>query len=364
MNPEWISRQPLWVAFFLLLAGANLLILNEANAWLSGAKTALPGTLLFFLTCGITWFLGKKFFGKQAMLFMLLVLSGSLLLVNGLKWATGDPMELALLVLTFLGMLGYLKQPLWSWRLLTWAAWTIALAIQPLEALLAILPIALVWRFRHPKGRQLDSLFLWIWGPVVAALAWWWNGWQLPESFFFWSWSSENILAGYGIQFLGMLPWLGFLVAGIVDLFRKGSKGEELSILLGGLLLGALLSNTLLLQWAFALLVAKQLQRIGTPGYPFGNLVKTFTVLPLLAWLLAGISGLVAGYVVMGGSGYRIGVSLILAYWIPVLFGAIGLFGNRHRLMSLGMAAGALLFSLAFWTQLGKEGAIWVFRNF
>ncbi|MBK7407489.1 MAG: glycosyltransferase family 39 protein [Saprospirales bacterium] len=370
MQSDWVSRQSFWLLLALVLAGINTLMLNELNTWLPGAEALmagswgsgllshpfllrLPGPLLFFATLAATYWLGRRFFGKEAALLTLFVLAGSFLLVNSVKWATGDPWLLLFLVLTSLGMLGYLKQPAWSWRLLTWTSGAVSILIQPLWGLAALLGMALVWRFRHPDGKRLDGLYLWIWGPALVALSWWWKGdvWSTP--FLYWTWTSGHQGWVIGAQILGMLPWLGLLVAGIVELIRNQSKGEELSILLGGLLLGAILSGSLLVQWAFALVIAKQLQRILKPGYPYENMLKTITILQLLGVLLLGIIGMIYGYLELGAMGFRMGMSLMLAYWMPGLFGAIGLFGRNQRLLVLGSAFGALLFSLAFWAQAG-----------
>ena len=370
MQSDWLSRQSFWLLLALVLAGINTLILNELNAWLPGAETLLvsswgrslathpfflrlPGPLLFFATLAATYWLGRRFFGKEASLLMLFVLAGSLVLINSVKWATGDSWLLLFLVLSSLGMLGYLKQPTWSWRLLTWIGGAVAILLQPLCGLAALLSMALVWRFRHPDGKRLDDLYVWIWGPILVALSWWWQGDIGSTPFLYWSWTSEQQGWVLGAQMLGMLPWLGLLVAGIVELIRNQSKGEELSILLGGLLVGALLSGSLFVQWVFALVIAKQLQRILKPGYPYENLLKIITTLQLLAVLLLGIAGMIYGYLEMGGMGFRMGMSLMLAYWMPGLFGGIGLFGRNQRLLVLGSAFGALLLSLAFWAQMG-----------
>lgn len=363
MSSEWISRQPFWLALALLLAAANGLVAIDFNTTLAFHPflLRLPGLLFFAAGMGITYWLGRKFFGAGAVMLALMIMASSPLLSNSFKWATGDAWIWFLLIATSLGMLGFLKQPRWYWRLLVWGSWTAALAIQPLEALAGVMAIAVIWRFRHPKGKNLDGLYLWFIGPAVTAAVWWWRGSGLTGMDFLWSWTSGHVPGGYGLQILGVFPWVGFLAAGAVDLVRNRSKGEELTVLLSGLAIGALLSNTLFLQWAFALLAAKQLQRFFEPGYPNGNIVKTLTVLQLVAWLLLGIGGLVYGYSQTGAQGFRAGMSLIMAFWIPGFFGVVGLFGKHHRLMTLGLAFGALLLTLAFWQNIH---ALLLVRNF
>ena len=200
-------------------------------------------------------------------------------------------------------------------------------------------------------GKRLDTLFLWIGAPLFAILFWWWQGGVWTAPYLYWSWLSDLGVWAMGAQALAMLPWVGFLVAGLVELVRNLKKGEEFSILVGGLLLGSIMGGTLLLQWVFALLIAKQLQRFITRGYPLGNLLKTLTILLLLSVLLGAILGMIIGYYKFGGQGFRVGMSLILAYWMPGLFGAIGLFGRNQKLVVLGTVLGVLLLCLAFWVQ-------------
>ena len=359
METEWISKKPFFVGLVLVLAGAVLLLPMKSNMYSGYPLDHLPGALGFFAVAAGSYWLGRKFFGKETILLSLFVMSGSLLLINAGKWGLAESWVWAPLVFAVLGMIGYLKQPRREWKWLVWGSWILALSIQPLEAFIGILVTAGIWRFRHPKGKVLDDLYLWAIGPLAGALSLWGNGWELPGTNFHWSWASGHIWEGYGLQLSGMLPWLGFLAAGVAGLLQKRSKEEELSILLRGLLAGAFLSNTLLLQWACAILVAKQLQRIFHPAYPLGNLVKALTFLTLTGWLLGGILILMLGYYELGGTGFRIGMSLIMAYWIPGLLGAIGLLGKNHMMMCLGMALSAILFSLAFWTQ----GGLWLLRT-
>lgn len=369
---DWLTKQAFWLLPALLFAGINMVLLNDTLHWVPGAETMLvekwgqglpaypfllrlPGALLFFAVLAITYFQGKRFFGKETALLALFVLSGSLLAINAVKWVSGDPWLLFFYLLAILGMIGYLKNPQWQWRLTGIAGGVFSIALQPLGAFAGLLAMALFWRFRHPDGKRLDQLYWWIWGPVVFALSWWWRGGVSGDPYLYTSWLAGRPGWVLGAQFLGMLPWLGFLTAGLVEIIRNQKKGEELSILLAGLLAGALLSGSLVLQWAFALVVAKQLQRFLLAGYPYGNVVKTISILQLAGVLLVGIAGMVYGYLEWGGTGFRIGMSLILAYWMPALFGTIGVFGGNQRLVVLGYAAGTLLLSLAFWAQIGPR---------
>ncbi|MFZ2899473.1 MAG: glycosyltransferase family 39 protein [Saprospiraceae bacterium] len=347
IEANWISRQPLWTFLALVFMAMNALLLFEMNPDYP-FYVRFPGVVLLFAGLGLGYEIGRRFFGKETMLFALLVAAGSWLLPNAAKWVSLDAWLWLPQLLTALGMLGFLKQPDKSWKWLVWLSWPVALLLHPLGSLLGVGGLYLVWRSWHPSGKRLDQLGLYLIGPLVAALSLWLNmgerldGWYLLTT----DWKA---LAG---QLLGILPWLGFVVAGLVETIRNFRKGEELAILMAGLLAGAILANSLWLQWVLALIAAKQLQRFILAGYPYGNVVKTIAVLQLVAYILIGIGAMMYGYGNWGGSGFRAAMNATLACWAPALFGVFGLFGENQRMAVLGFMFSGLLFSLAFWTQL------------
>lgn len=365
IEANWISRQPLWVLLALVFMALNVFLLFEMPPALKGAEEGLagalgrwadeyplfvrlPGVVLLFAGLGLGYEMGRRFFGKETMLFALLVAAGSWLLPNAAKWLSLDMWLWLPQLLTALGMLAYLKQPDSSWKWLVWLSWPAALFLHPLGSLLGVGALYLVWRGRHPFGRRLDQLGLYIIGPLVAVLSFWINRDERLADWYLLS-ADWTALAG---QLLGILPWLGFVVAGLVETVRNFRKGEELAILMGGMLAGAILANSLWLQWVLALVSAKQLQRFILSGYPYGNVVKTIAVLQLIAYILIGILGMMYGYGNWGGGGFRAAMSATLACWAPALFGVFGLFGKNQRMAVLGFLFSGLLFSLAFWTQV------------
>ena len=366
MESSWLGRQPFWIWIALFLTGLNALLLNEFHPFLPGAESdlaaftgwagnpfwlRLPGVLFLLGGLGAGYWLGRRFFGKETMQFVLLVAAGSLLLPNASKWATADSWLWVFLLLASLGMLGHLKQAGLYWKWLTWLSWLAAIALQPLTSLIGLLAVFLVWRFRHPEGRRLDGLWLPLIGPVAFLLAWWWKGEVVGAYFLLDPFRYEQALA----QLVGILPWLGFAVAGLIELVRHFSKREELATLLGGLLLGAIFSQSLWLQWVLALLVAKQLQRFVATGYPYSGWIRGIVLFQLVVIMVGGILGMMYGYYELGGRGFRMGMSLMLSYWVPAFFGAVGMLGRNQRLATLGFLFSGLLLSLAFWTQAAPE---------
>ncbi len=365
IEANWISRQSLWVLMALVFMALNALLLFELTPAMKGAEAGLaglwgrwaaeypfyvrfPGVVLLFAGLGLGYEMGRRFLGKETMLFALLVAAGSWLLPNATKWLSLDTWLWLPQLLTALGLLGYLKQQGNSWKWLVWLSWPVALILHPLGSLLGVGALYLVWRGRHPSGKRLDQLGLYVLGPLVAAFSFWLNRGERLANWYLLSPDWQALAA----QLLGILPWLGFVVAGLVEIIRNFRKGEELAILMTGLLAGAMLANSLWLQWVLALVAAKQLQRFVLSGYPYGNVVKTIAVLQLVAYILIGILGMMYGYGNWGGSGFRAAMSATLACWAPALIGVFGLFGQNQRMAVLGFMFSGLLFSLAFWTQI------------
>ena len=67
-----------------------------------------------------------------------------------------------------------------------------------------------------------------------------------------------------------------FFPAAIVDLIQKLRKKEEMAIISFAFLLFSMISFGLVLQFAIAFMIAKQLENYFKPNYPLADLVKSF----------------------------------------------------------------------------------------
>lgn len=155
------------------------------------------------------------------------------------------------------------------------------------------------------------------------------------------------------ISILGMLPWIAFLPAAIIDMTKKLKRKEELSILSSGWLLGAILSFSLGLQAIFALLIAKQIEAFFHPNYPYANWVKTFAALNIVAAFIGGIFLMLNGFYALEMEGFRLGMSIGAVYWIPAFLAVVGIFGKNNRLITGGAALSGLLLTSFFWIRGG-----------
>jgi hypothetical protein len=216
------------------------------------------------------------------------------------------------------------------------------------SALLFVLYPALLWRL---TGWRKHILRLNPWVMALSGLAFSYivYGGELVAAVFQVRSYSALFFAG---PLLGMLPYLGFVLAGFRDYVAKLIRGDEFSQVVLFWMLAALLAGSPAWSMALALLVARQLDAYFVQGYPYANFVKTGALIHLVAAFFICTGLMMSGLHYFGGAGFRAGLGMSAAYWSLSFMGVIGLFGFR-RIWVLGgpMLAGALMISL-WWTQL------------
>jgi hypothetical protein len=311
----------------------------------------LPAVMILISSLIGFWFFGRKVFGNRTTLFTILILMSSFLVPNLSKWATGDAWLFASHLLTAITMILYIKRPTKATLITSILFAIIGLGTNFYATSLFLIPLLAYWFVRHPEGKKTALLaFL----PVVIAFV----AYGLL--------SQKGAVAGsylapfelsipkyLGISLLGMLPWIAFLPAAIIDMFTKLKKGEEMSIITSGWLLAGFLSFSISLQAALAFLIAKQIQAYFHPNYPYTNWVKTFGVLNIVGAFVGGMLLMLNGFYLLEMEGFRLGMSVGAVYWIPGFLGVVGLMGKRNSMMMGGMAASGLLFTFFFWARIG-----------
>ena len=311
------------------------------------------GVFFFLFALLGSFFLGRKLFGKNTTSLALLLLATSLLLPNLAKRASADIYLFSSQLLFGMSTLYLLKAPAAGWRLLWLLSLYLSFLFEPLGSLLFALPfILLLWR-SHPQGKCFLEWQTWL--PAVIGLGvllilqsspWL----EVGISF---AWLRSNYLHYLGWQVLAILPFIGFVVGGIRDLLYKLKRKEEFSILLTAWILAALLSQSLTLSWALAILAAKQMQLYFDPKYPFLSWVRGAAVLQLVLAFFVLAVGMVLAFWEFKGLGFRSLLSVSGVYWMMGLLGVIGLYGFNHRLLIGGpILSGALAIAL-FWMQFG-----------
>ncbi|MFK8102409.1 MAG: ArnT family glycosyltransferase [Saprospiraceae bacterium] len=314
----------------------------------------LPTALLLIVFNLGFYFLGRIVFGKEAVKACLLVLGSSLLVVNLAKFAINDIWLFAFQGFAVLCLILYLKRPIWKWLVGFWIASLLGTCVSPASMLILVAGLWCYLYFLHPQGKRLAGVYIWVLVPLMYALAYvlgfsfgYTDGFLLRNG-----WSSiPSYFAYTGIAFL---PWLGFLLAGLWDLFQKLKRREELAIINFGWLLLAILSQSLILHLVLAFLTGKQVMNYAKKNYPYENLIKTGALLSLVVGFCVMTILMLQGYVYFQAIGYRSAITVSGVYWVCSFIGVIGLYNKRRDMYIGGMAMSGFLLTLFFWLQLGQ----------
>lgn len=311
------------------------------------------GIFFLLLTLVGSFFMGKKLFGKNTIWLTLLLLGASLLIPNLAKRGTADIYLFGSQLLFGMGTLLFLKSPSGSWKFLWWSSLWLSFVVEPLGSLLFAIPYILVLLRSHPQGKLLGQWPVWV--PALGGLAILGvlhpSPWIDPGLSF--GWLRSGYLKYVGWQMLALLPFIGFAVGGIRDLFYKVKRGEEFSLVLAVWLLCALLSQSTTLSWVMAMLAAKQIQSFFNPKYPFAAWVRGPAILQLVLAFFVIALGMIYSFWEFRGLGYRSLLAASGLYWGMGFLGVIGLYGFNHRLVIGGPILAGVLLNLLFWTQIG-----------
>ena len=322
----------------------------------------LPNVFLMILTFLGTFWWGKRLFGQSTIFLMLLIVASTFLIVTIAKFAAFDIWLLAFQVTSFLALVILLKSPGWKWRILFWVSTLGAILVDSQSALIFSFGMFLFLVLFHPNGKKMVQVFdvvFWI-GVVVIAF---FNGGVISKGEGLYFHFSRLSLKDYFLfQTIAFLPWLAFLPASLLDTFQKMRKREEMAIILFSFLIFSVLSGGLVLQFAFALLVAKQIENYFKPNYPHANLVKIWGVINLgFSFLIVAIL-LLTGYESFSEIGFRSKMGTGAVFWAFSFLSIIGLFGKNRKMIVGSMALCGMLTMLLFWAQIAP--LLENYRNF
>jgi hypothetical protein len=358
-----MKKFDLVVTLLGLLISFNLVVMIDAASIWSGAEAALLWdiprlaplyarlgvVLCMLLGAFLVYRTGAPLLGARTVLLGLLVAGSSLYVPLFSHVGTFDAPVMVTHTLAVLSLLRYLRQPGWRWQLMSIVWLLLSMFMAPWSsALLFVLYPVLLWRLTDWR-KHIIRLNPWVMALSGLAFSYFVYGGELVAAVFQVRSYSALFFAG---PLLGMLPYLGFVLAGFRDYVAKLIRGDEFSQVVLFWMLAALLAGSPAWSMALALLVARQLDAYFVQGYPYANFVKTGALIHLVAAFFICTGLMMSGLHYFGGAGFRAGLGMSAAYWSLSFMGVIGLFGFR-RIWVLGgpMLAGALMISL-WWTQL------------
>ncbi|MEM9918796.1 MAG: hypothetical protein AAF990_11910 [Bacteroidota bacterium] len=311
----------------------------------------LPSVLLLLGSCGLFYFFGQRLFGKYLIGATSLVFMSSWLIGNTAKFAVSDNWLFAIQLINGLSLLYFVKKASPAWDRVFWITLLLGAAIAPIQMGLYS-GIWWLWlKFRHPKGHQLSNPYLWLLYLPLPLLS---NQLGTPllsdQSSFF----NQSFFAykGYFIALgIGLIPWLGFLPATLVDTFKKWRRSEEMAIILVGWLLASLVAKSMVIMLVFSLLIARQLTAYLLDRYPYKNLVKGGVVLLIILLFCAITVGMINSFYGLQALGYRSAMAVGASFWIFSFLGVLGLYAKSRSMIHGGFGMAGVLFSVLFWTQ-------------
>jgi len=308
-----------------------------------------PAFVLLLVAGVAHWWIAGPIFGRGHTIGTFSLLAASLLFTNLPKVASGDVWALCSQWMAMLLMLRYLKQPSLLWQLLFYLLLFISLWIQPLNTIIFIMGLAVWLYFRHPQGKRLWKLNPWIAGLLAFGILYALQLTTFSQHSFVFGFNSLLFLGG---NLLGILPFIGFILAGIWESVKRSRKGEELGNIHLGALLFALVAHSLTLQLILAMIGGKQLKSYFEQHYPFRNIVRAGAVLHLLFAAFTIIILLMGAYLQFEAPGFRAGLFTGGVYWMWSFIAIIGLYGMNERQVRLGTVFSGIFFILLFWLQV------------
>lgn len=362
----------LFLGFSVFIFLANLLVMNDFASLWNGAEVLnieyfksiqnwigintfswrLPSVCITILAFVGIYFLGRKVFGELTTIEALLVLGSSLLVVNMGKVATGDSWLFFALSLSFISLILFLKQPILKWKISYITFLILAAFIHQYSTLVFSLGTCFYLFASHPKGENLRPLLRWTAGILTIRFLYFHDFIDFSVYTFYLSFSNLSISQSLIWMMIGMLPWTGFLWAGIWEMIQKLRKKEEFALIISAGFFGGLFSHALILQCILAFMIARQISAYFRPNYPYKNIVKTGAILHLLFAFGAIMYVMISSFDFFQAIGFRSAMAVGAVYWMTSLTGVIGLVGMNRRFIKGGMALSGLMLTLIFWLQL------------
>lgn len=327
-------------------------ILKSCSQFFEGTEFGLRLSSVFSILGGILvlYFLGKKLFGEQDTRISILLLCGSLLVPQLGKTFSGDSILFLLFSIVFLSHLLYLKRPILQWRFLYILVLFLALLFHFVQAFLFAFLLWIGLYLFHPQGKKGIGLMPWLPVLLAAALIYYQSYAWAPEAYWL---SYKTIPFGKYILIIlaGILPFLPFAVAGLKHNIQKFKRKEELSVIMICLVLAAFFSHSLLFQFAFALMAAKQIKDYDKSNYPHEQSVKITSVLLLLGSFFGMAALMILSYEYLKEPGFRASIIVAIFFWIFNFISVVGVYGKKSQYAFAGMVLSGLLMTFFFWTQ-------------
>lgn len=312
----------------------------------------LPGLLVGLLSMLSMLLILRKILGKSLTLLFFLVLMNNYFFLGVMKVATADIWSLGLQSIGVLSLIRYLKTPTLLWRIVSYLSIGLAVWIQPITASLLFLLLPTLYYITTQQGKRLFALAPWAVVPGVLAVLYFTGHLQWQRMDHYLGWGQSQIGVFLLVIFLGALPLLGFLLAGLVASAKNIRKAEEFSLLFLSWFGVALLVQSPSLMVVMSIFIARHIQDFFHKNYPYGKYVQIYSTLHLIAFFFVAAFLMLGGFFIFQGIGFRSGLAFSFVYWVLSFVLVIGIFGHNRRFVYAGAFLTVLLTTTLFCLQV------------
>lgn len=309
-----------------------------------------PGVVFIVCVLFFWWMFGKKLLGEGILNGAILVVSTTILLPNIIKYATSDVWLLGWQLLTWLSMLFLLKKPTLGWKFIYFLSLLFGLITAPLSMSFWVIALLSFYYFKHSHGKTLRNIALS--SILISSLLLILTYASGVQAALLVSFGSLGLGWWIGAQLTGLVPWFGFMLAGLKESYDKYQRSEELSVLMVGGLLAGVLSGGLVLQWVLALLAGKQLISYFHDKYPYGKWVKGGAVFVIILSCILVTASMIWAYAQFSFVGYRAFMITGGLFWVISLVAVVGLYINKYHLITLGFMMSGLMLNFGLWYRI------------
>ncbi|MEO0340510.1 MAG: hypothetical protein AAF242_15035, partial [Bacteroidota bacterium] len=191
----------------------------------------LPSIIALLLGITAILWLTYPLLGKAFLLPLFLIIINNYALVFLAKVGTADAWIFSTQTAALLCMIRFLKKPHWSFRVGSYVLILVAIIIHPLSSSIIFLVVPGLWYIFHPQGKKMWSLNPWSVVAVSLIGLYFLNQlhWLVPTQYL--GWGNSHFLVFLACVLLGLLPLLGFTLAGFQASFKHLRKQEDFSLL-------------------------------------------------------------------------------------------------------------------------------------
>jgi hypothetical protein len=337
---ERFDENPIWVSLSQTLFDS---FSEQAFLWRLTTMISIVISIL------VSFRIGKRLFGKDSLQWAMIIMTCSIFLLFYARFYALDNLYFALQMPLALLLISFIKTRNKKDLVIILPLALLCLSLDWYKTFIFLSMFGIgTYIFLYQTNKALKYTYL-IAAFLLAIFNYFFIGSTLFNSMFLFQAANLQLHVFIGILILGFLPFIGFVIAGLVSLPVQVSRKDEFSIWMFLLLIPALLSFSMLPVFVISMLVGKHSLAFASERYKYKGLVKTIFLVHLTLILVGGIVALIWAFLEYRGAGFRAGLGLCSIYWILGFSTVVGLYGGNMKYYLRAPLLAGPLFILFFW---------------